>query len=227
MSPEQDQDRILAHNYDGIQEYDNPLPPWWVYLFWASIIFSMLYFPYYHFGPGLLTVDAYNKDMVAYYDLQAEQFLAMGPISERTLHDLMSDDAMLAGGAQLFASKCVQCHGNSGEGNIGPNLTDDYWIHGGNLTHIYTTVVEGVPTKGMLAWKNQLRPGEILSVTAFVGSLRGSQPDNAKTAQGDEYLYDAEAVMAQEEAENGGPAADDEPGAETSDPEDAEASAAG
>jgi cytochrome c oxidase cbb3-type subunit 3 len=200
MSELNTEDQLLDHNYDGIQEYDNPLPTWWVTMFWISIVFAVFYTVYYHYGHGKLAVEAYNEDMVAFYELQAEQLLAMGEIKESTLLDLMEDDSMMATGASLFASKCAQCHGNKGEGNIGPNLTDEYWLHGGKLTDIYYTVTEGVPSKGMLAWKNQLGPAEILSVSAFVGSLRGSDPSPAKEPQGEVFEYDVEAILVEESA---------------------------
>ena len=200
MSEQNTEDQLLDHNYDGIQEYDNPLPTWWVTMFWISIVFAVFYTVYYHYGPGKLAVEAYNEDMVAFYELQAAQLLAMGEIKESTLLDLMDDEAMMATGASLFVSKCAQCHGNKGEGNIGPNLTDGYWLHGGKLTDIYYTVTEGVPSKGMLAWKNQLGPAEILSVSAFVGSLRDSNPSPAKEPQGKSFEYDVEAILAEEAA---------------------------
>jgi cytochrome c oxidase cbb3-type subunit 3 len=221
MSELNTEDQLLDHNYDGIQEYDNPLPTWWVTMFWISIVFAVFYTVYYHYGHGKLAVEAYNEDMVAFYELQAKQLLALGEIKESTLLDLMDDDAMMATGASLFVSKCAQCHGNKGEGNIGPNLTDEYWLHGGKLTDIYHTVTEGVPSKGMLAWKNQLGPAEILSVSAFVGSLRGSNPSPAKEPQGDVFAYDVEAILAEEaaSAEQAGEEATDETGGEATETE--------
>jgi cytochrome c oxidase cbb3-type subunit 3 len=202
-----DEDRLLEHNYDGIQEYDNPLPRWWVVLFWATVVFSPFYILFYHAGPGKLEIEAYNEDMIAYYDLQAQQFLAMGEITEDMLHGLMDDESMMAGAEQLFVSKCSQCHGNSGEGNIGPNLTDDYWLHGGTLVEIFNTVNEGVPAKGMMAWKTQLRPAELLSVSAYVGVMRGSEPDNAKPPQGEltPYEFVPSEPTEQPDADAGGP----------------------
>jgi cytochrome c oxidase cbb3-type subunit 3 len=202
MSHESEQDQLLDHNYDGIQEYDNPLPTWWTTLFWVTIVFSVFYVVYFHFGQGKLVIDAYNDDMIAFYELQAEQLLALGPIGEGTLSDLMKDDAMMAGGAQIFTSKCAQCHAKDGGGNIGPNLTDDYWLHGGKLTDIYHTVTEGVPSKGMLSWKNQLGPAEIMSVAAYVGTLRGTEPAKPKEPQGELFKYDLDAILADEAAQS-------------------------
>ena len=208
MSEESGEDRILDHDYDGIREYDNPMPRWWLALFWISIAFSGVYFVYYHLGPGLLAVDAYNKDMIAYYDLQAQQFLALGEIGEGTLLELTADAALMAGGAQIYLAKCAQCHGNAGEGTIGPNLTDDYWLHGAKLTDIYETVKEGVPAKGMLSWKNQLGPAELLAVSAYVGTLRGATPPSPKAPQGTLEPYDPQAAVAAESAPAEPPAAD-------------------
>lgn len=206
--PEQnaEPDTMSDHNYDGIQEYDNPLPFWWVAIFWASIVFSCFYFVFYHLGPGLLTIDAYNKDMVAYYDLQAQQFLALGEIKESTLYDLTSNESMMAGAQQVFQTRCAQCHGDKGQGNIGPNLTDDYWLHGGQLTDIYHTVMEGVPEKGMQSWKMQLGPAELLSVAAYVGTLRETSPAGGKPPQGDLQEYVPPAPEDENQPEGGGDA---------------------
>jgi cytochrome c oxidase cbb3-type subunit 3 len=196
-----DRDRILDHNYDGIQEYDNPMPRWWLYIFWASIGFSILYFVYYHGGTAGRSIwDRYNTDMLAYYEKQAEELLKLGPITETTLANLQSDNSAMAGAAQVFAQRCASCHGPRAEGNIGPNLTDGYWLHGGRLTDVYRTVMEGVPEKGMLSWKKQLPVGQILAVSAYVGTLRGTQPPGAKAPQGQPFEYDFERIVAEEQA---------------------------
>lgn len=181
-----DQDYLLDHSYDGIQEYDNPLPRWWLAIFWLTIIFTPLYILYFHFGGGLLATEKYDQEMIAFYDRQAEQLLALGDISEGTLVDLTADTSMMNGGKKIFQTKCATCHGMFGEGGIGPNLADDYWLHGAQLMDIYRTVREGVPDKGMLAWERQLRPAEMLAVSAHVGGLLGSAPPNGKAPQGDQ-----------------------------------------
>ncbi len=178
-------DHLLDHSYDGIQEYDNPLPRWWVAIFWATILFSPLYILYYHFGPGPLVYDRYDAEMIAFYDRQAQQLLALGEIDEVMLSGLMDDPSMVSGGKKIFQGKCSTCHGMFGEGGIGPNLTDGYWIHGAQLEDVYRTVTEGVPEKGMLAWERQLRPAEIMAVTAYVGTLLGTEPPNPKQPQGE------------------------------------------
>jgi len=182
-----DQDHILDHSYDGIQEYDNPLPRWWLAIFWATIIFTPLYILYFHFGGGMLATERYDEAMIAFYDKQAEQLLAFGEISEGTLVDLMADSSMMNGGRKVFQSKCATCHGVFGEGGIGPNLTDEFWLHGGQFMDIYRAVREGVPSKGMLAWERQLRPAQLMAVSSYVGSMLGNQSPNPKAPQGERF----------------------------------------
>ena len=129
------------------------------------------------------------------------EILAMGEISETTLVDLMDDPSMMNGGRKIFTAKCATCHGMFGEGSIGPNLTDEFWLHGGQLMDVYRTVREGVPAKGMLAWERQLRPAELRAVSAHVGGLLGSDPPNAKAPQGEEAIRIApEPVVEDDEA---------------------------
>jgi cytochrome c oxidase cbb3-type subunit 3 len=177
-------DHLLDHAYDEIQEYDNPLPRWWVLLFWVTIIATPLYILYFHFGPGMLSIERYDAQMLEFYDKQAQELLALGEVTESTLSGLIGDASMMNGGKKIFQSKCSPCHGLFAEGAIGPNLTDSHWLHGPQLLDIYRTVREGVPEKGMVAWERQLRPAELLAVSSYVGSLLGSNPPNAKTPQG-------------------------------------------
>jgi cytochrome c oxidase cbb3-type subunit 3 len=181
-----DQNHLLDHAYDGIQEYDNPLPRWWLALFWITIIFTPLYILYFHFGGGMLATERYDAEMVAFFDKQAEQLLALGEINETMLAGLTSDPSMMNSGEKIFRSKCATCHGMFGEGGIGPNLTDDYWIHGGQFLDVYATVRDGVTAKGMLAWERQLRPAELMAVSAYAGTLLGTDPPNAKAPQGEQ-----------------------------------------
>jgi len=190
-----DADHLLDHAYDGIQEYDNPLPRWWLALFWATIIFTPLYILYFHFGGGMLAKERYDQEMIAFYDKQAEELLALGEISEGTLVDLMADASMMNGGKKIFQAKCATCHGMFGEGGIGPNLTDDYWLHGAQLMDVYATVRDGVTAKGMLAWERQLRPAELMAVSSYVGTMLGTEPPNPKAPQGDQQVRQAPAPV--------------------------------
>lgn len=180
-----DRDRALEHEYDGIREYDNPLPGWWVLLFWGTIVFSLFYATYYHFGNGTTIVQEYDADMLEIAELQTKAALSAGPVTDATLVGLIGNQGMMLGARQLFASKCAVCHGAAAEGKIGPNLTDDYWLHGSKPTQIHRTISDGVVEKGMIAWKTQLRPGEIAALAAYVVTLHGTNPPNPKPPQGD------------------------------------------
>ncbi|MEE4270491.1 MAG: cbb3-type cytochrome c oxidase N-terminal domain-containing protein [Thermoanaerobaculales bacterium] len=194
-------DHLLEHSYDGIQEYDNPLPRWWLAIFWLCIAFAPLYVLFFHFGPGLLAHERYDRAMMIATEKQMAAILAMGEINEPLLVNLMDDPSMVNGGKKVFAAKCATCHGVFGEGGIGPNLTDDHWLHGAQLMDIYRTVREGVPDKGMLAWERQLRPAELLAVSAHVGTLLGSDPPNAKDPQGDQVERTVPEPVVEEEGE--------------------------
>ena len=166
-------DPLTDHAYDGIQEYDNPLPRWWVWLFWGSFYFALFYIIYYDLtdnGPSVLA--SYEEDMRVFREKQALE--AMGTeITEESLQKLSSDAALMKDAKTTFTRYCVQCHAQ-GEGNIGPNLTDSYWLHGdGSALAIYETVKAGVTSKGMPAWERQLRPVELGKVAAYVFTLRG------------------------------------------------------
>jgi cytochrome c oxidase cbb3-type subunit 3 len=184
-------DHLLEHAYDGIQEYDNPLPRWWLAIFWATIVFAPLYILFFHFGPGMLDIERYDRAVMLATEQQMAAILAMGEIDEAMLVSLMDDESMMNGGKKIYTSKCATCHGMFGEGGIGPNLTDTYWLHGAQLMDVYRTVREGVPTKGMLAWERQLRPAELLAVSAWVGGLLGTEPPNAKPPQGEQVARKA------------------------------------
>jgi cytochrome c oxidase cbb3-type subunit 3 len=183
----QEQDVDLGHDYDGIRELDNRLPPWWLWLFYVTIIFSVIYWGVYHVtgsAPGLK--EEYEKDMetakaavAAYVATQADK------VDENSVVAL-TDPAELDLGKSIFTANCLPCHGAAGEGNtIGPNLTDEYWIHGGGIKNIYKTLVNGVIEKGMQSWKENLRPAQIQQVASYVLSLQGTNPPNAKAPQGE------------------------------------------
>jgi len=125
--------------------------------------------------------------MLALLDVQSQQLLKLGPITDEMIVNLRSDRTMMTAAGSTFASKCSPCHGKRGEGTIGPNLTDEFWLHGGTPTQVFRTITEGVPSKGMIAWKTQLGAGEILAMAAYVGSLAGTEPPNPKPPQGDRF----------------------------------------
>jgi len=165
---------LLDHEYDGIREYDNPLPRWWVLAFWASFFFSLGYVVHYHLtGHGKSVAQSYEEDLRVAREERAKQTLGEAP-SEAALGTLMADPDLMRDAKALFAQRCSVCHAADGQGLIGPNLTDDHFIHGDNrLMDIYAVVSHGVPEKGMPAWDLQLQPIEVRKLVAYVGTLRG------------------------------------------------------
>lgn len=166
---------VLDHEYDGIREYDNPLPRWWVWMWAGSFFFSVGYFFHYHVSHnGTSVADGYLQDMAEARELEAKQSLSE-PVSEESLGKLMTDPALMSDAKALFGLRCTPCHGQQAQGLIGPNLTDNAWIHGaGKLQDIYAVVDSGVASKGMPAWGRQLSPIELRKLVAYVGTLRGS-----------------------------------------------------
>jgi len=169
-----DSENLMDHEYDGILEYDNPMPGWWKGLFWVTVVFSFGYVFWFHVaGRGTSVAQEFSED-VAQANAVAAARAMQETVSEGALEKLMADAAMMQGAAGLFAERCKQCHGDQAQGIIGPNLTDRYWIHGrGSLMDIHGTVSDGVLAKGMPAWSKQLTPAELKQIVAYVGTLRG------------------------------------------------------
>lgn len=182
---EEEQALLLEHNYDGIRELDNNLPPWWKYMFYATIIFSVVYMGYYHVSNGPSSAQEYEQEV-----RQAQLALAASSGQATVNVDnvkLLSDAASLAKGKDIYDKNCASCHGMKGEGMVGPNLTDDYWIHGGSIQQIFVVLVEGVLVKGMPSWRAQFSSQDLEAVGSYVKSLHGTNPPNAKEPQGDIY----------------------------------------
>ncbi len=181
-----DKDELLDHDYDGIKEFDNPLPNWWLTTFYGAIVFAFLYVGYYHFGPGPSLDEELAQDLAQVKALALSMKKQAPPATEAELAALLANPAKLAQGKKIFAEKCMVCHGAQGEGQIGPNLTDAYWIQGSaSLASIMKVVMVGVAEKGMPPWEALLKPEEIQAVTAFVKTLQGTKPANPKPPQGE------------------------------------------
>ncbi|MCB2376258.1 c-type cytochrome [Hymenobacter sp. BT635] len=176
-------DEILDHDYDGIHEFDNDLPPWWKYSFYATILFAIGYLGYYHVSQsGQLQGDEYAAEMQ-----QAALLISADADdpNKLTTYAALTAAGDLSSGKSLFVTNCAPCHGVNAEGKVGPNLTDEYWLHGGEVNHVYKTIKFGVPSKGMVAWKGKLSGKQILQVSSYLLSLQGSNPAGAKEPQGE------------------------------------------
>lgn len=184
MSQEQDL-LIKGHEYDGIKEFDNPLPGWWLITFYATIIFAFIYVIHYEFGGG----PTLSQELeVAMKEVQAAKPAASAAPqeSEEDLMKKAQDPKFLAMGAEIFTGKCASCHGNELQGLIGPNLTDKYWIHGkGKITDMLTVIKAGIADKGMPPWDGILKQDEMIAVSGFILSKKGSNPANPKAPQGE------------------------------------------
>lgn len=180
------EDQLLGHVYDGIEEYDNPMPRWWVWMFVGSFWFSCAYLFHYWIGNGKSVNELFEEEMALVHEEAAKQALEQA-VSEEVLQQFLADAASLAGGAEVYALRCSPCHAEKGEGSIGPNLTDDYWLHGkGELMDIYQVVAQGVLEKGMPAWDRQLTPAELRQVVAYVGSIRNTHVEG-KAPEGEKH----------------------------------------
>jgi cytochrome c oxidase cbb3-type subunit III len=177
-----EKDRLIDHSYDGIQEYDNPMPAWWVFTFWVTIVFSI----FYYLNPGNLGKGKgreaeYAADMAAFRAAHPQE---TGNGNVTALMATLARPSEVAEGKKIFTGKCAACHAADGGGLIGPNLTDNAWLHGSSIDSIYTTVNTGVLAKGMPAWGKLLKGDEMSEVVAYVWTLRGTKPAKPKAPEG-------------------------------------------
>jgi len=180
---------ILDHNYDGIKELDNNLPPWWIYGFYASIVFAAVYLLRYHVFSGPTQIDELETELAdARIAIETYKKTTKNLVDINTVTQL-TEAADLSAGKTIFESNCVACHMADGGGGIGPNLTDPNWILGGDIKSIFKTVSEGGRSgKGMIAWKQQLKPLEIAQVSSYVLTFEGTTPANPKAPEGDVWV---------------------------------------
>ena len=186
---EEEHEIILDHNYDGIKELDNNLPPWWVYSFYLSIIFGVVYMVRYHvlnaddqfveyeieYAEAERAIEEYKKNAKGLVDINTVEFLA--------------DAADLNAGQKIFEANCVACHKADGGGGIGPNLTDQNWILGGGIKNVFKTISEGGRSgKGMVPWKTELKPLEMAQVSSYVLTFEGTTPAEPKAAEGEIWV---------------------------------------
>ena len=188
---EKEHDVMLDHDYDGIKELDNSLPPWWVAMFYITIVFAVGYYTYYHFaGIGPSSTEKYEREMEQAEERVQAYLKTQANLVDETNVTMLEDELAIEQGKTIFDMNCAACHGFLGEGGVGPNLTDEYWLHGGSIKDVFSTVKYGVPEKGMIAWKSQLSANEMHKVSSYLLTLVGTNPPNGKEPQGE--LYQAE-----------------------------------
>ncbi|WP_036670431.1 cbb3-type cytochrome c oxidase N-terminal domain-containing protein [Pedobacter borealis] len=185
---EEEKDLVIDHAHDGIKELNNPVPAWFNFLFYGTMIFATAYLFYYHIGGyGDLQDQEYENEMArAKIEKTAYLEKSANTIDERSVK-FDNTPTVLEEGRTVFTTNCVVCHGDKGQGIIGPNLTDEYWLHGGSINNVFKTIKYGVPEKGMISWEKNLNPKQISAVANFILSLKGSNPAGAKAPQGEKY----------------------------------------
>jgi len=202
-------DELRGHEFDGIQEFDNPLPRWWLGLFIVTIIFGLIYAPWVLFGEGHLLADEYAADMAAakekYGDPSGEMAASLTP--EMVAAACEGEDWKAPAEAD-FVANCASCHRLDGGGLVGPNFTDDYYIHGGRLIDLARTITLGVPAKGMITWGKTLKREQVLRLACKVRSLRGTTVENGKAAEGTQVGPDGSPLAAAGSAEEAVPGTD-------------------
>ncbi len=209
---EKEEEVLTDHEYDGIRELDNVLPPWWVAMFYASILFAFVYIIHYHvLETGDLQLAEY-KESVLKGEEQVAAFRALaGEQVDEINVTLVTDASRLRNGEKIYFQHCVTCHGNQAEGGVGPNFTDAYWIHGGSINDLFTTVKYGVPSKGMISWRQQLSPKDMQDVSSFILTFQGTDPPNQKEPQGELYIPDEKSESEPETNEDDDSGGEDEP----------------
>lgn len=176
-----------GHEFDGIKELDNPLPPWLKYLFYVTIIISVSYLTllFVFKDDSIIQKKEYYKEMAA---AKAKTEVAVKEEAVKAAAAPMTQEQILAAGKSIFDKTCLVCHGKFGEGLVGPNFTDAYWIHGGKPEDLKKVIIEGVPDKGMISYKSQLNNTQIDHVIAYILSLQGTNPPNQKAPQGEKFV---------------------------------------
>ena len=185
---EKEHEIMMDHEYDGIYELDNNLPPWWVWSFYVCIAFSIIYiFNYHVIGSGDLQLAEYKKEMERGEKEVADYLISQKLNVDESSVILLTEASDLSKGKALFDEKCIVCHGKQGEGVIGPNLTDDYWLHGGDIKSVFKLIKYGKPEKSMQAWKDELNPVEMQQVASFIKSIKGTAVGIGKEPEGSLY----------------------------------------
>ncbi len=195
---EEEKELELDHEYDGIRELDNRLPPWWLYGFYFTILFAGVYLWYYHVSHrGPSSAQEFEMAMKKGEEQKAEYLKKAGNLIDENTVKLLTDAKDLDAGKTIFTTVCKACHGEHGEGTvIAPNLTDDYWLHGGKVNDVFKTIKYGVAGKGMQSWQESYSPLQIAQLASYIKSIHGTKPANAKAPEGELYKEDSTAAPA-------------------------------
>ena len=182
----EEKDIMMEHEFDGISELDNPTPAWFMGLFYATVIFAIVYLLNYHvFEWSPLQDEEYAIEMKTAETEKAAFLAKSGNLIDENSVKESNDAGIIAAGKAVYNQNCIACHGALGEGTVGPNLTDEFWLHGGTVNAIFKTIKYGVPEKGMISWEKTLTPKQTADVSNFILSLKGTNPPNPKAAQGE------------------------------------------
>ncbi len=181
-----EKDVELDHDFDGIKELNNPIPVWFNFLFYGTIVVAFIYFLAYHvFDAAPLQTKEYETELIVAEVSKQEYIKKAGNLIDENSVTMLTDNAKIAEGAKVYTAKCAVCHGDKGEGKVGPNLTDEYWLHGGDVKSIFKTIKYGVPSKGMVAWQNSMNGAQMQELASYILTLQGTNPPGAKEPQGE------------------------------------------
>jgi cytochrome c oxidase cbb3-type subunit 3 len=185
---EREKDIMFDHDFDGIKELDSKIPPWFSWLFILTIIFAAYYMIDYHIvGSGQVQYEEYAQE-VKIASLEREALIKSGAFVNEETVTLLTEASGLSSGKAIFEANCIACHAADGGGIVGPNLTDDYWIHGGGIKNVFKVIKYGVVEKGMIAWQTQLNPNQMQEVASYVLSLHGTTPAAPKQPEGEIWV---------------------------------------
>jgi cytochrome c oxidase cbb3-type subunit 3 len=189
---EREHEIISHHEFDGIRELDNSLPPWWVNMFILTVIWGVIYMFYYHWGGnGPSSAEEYKMEVETAIKQQRIALAGQANAVDESNVTALTASGDLGEGELIYKTSCLVCHGAAGEGGVGPNLTDEYWLHGGGIKNVFKTIKYGVPEKGMVAWSSTLKPADMQKVASFILTMQGTNPPNPKAPQGDIWKPEA------------------------------------